>query len=483
MDKKSPFIIFAMIPSFMVITSQPVHGFQLVDRFNNAAPSGGALLPPSTCFIASYCSSFELNQPDFKVSIQLDPISILPLGGTQGMLNLLESSIWASNGFLFQKSTQSLEGKFEVFGYFATDGISNSIPLTNRPGVGGALNLYYLPSGDDPRFNPDLQSNKLHWIQRVRSNHGGVSNLFLPQDLGHGTQQDKIDVFQEQLRPSNPDSFKPFYETFSQDIYRTSSASSFTFLDVPMRTTDIDKPKVWQAELYLVEEVEDKTVKIYDGISWGWSTTVCREVTEIIGGGGSGGSGGFGGSGGSGGSANIVRPVTVTRTREVCEEPPRGLFQDDPILPNTLQGNKQTFKEVPRRRWYDPVTSYGFEFETLGDDLFTGILDFPVGLDSDNLFTVAANNLILGEFGPGDSLDFTDLFGDGISKFTITDISGLGPTPETAFPILLDFNNETVDFTMTRLDSPDTTPVPESKSIYTWLALGVFIPGLFWIHR
>jgi hypothetical protein len=104
---------------------------------------------------------------------------------------------------------------------------------------------------------------------------------------------------------------------------------------------------------------------------------------------------------------------------------------------------------VPRRRWYDPITSYGFEFETLGNDLFTDIFDFPTGID----------------------------------KFTITDISGLGPTPETAFPILLDFNNETVDFTMTRLDLPGTTPVPESESPYTWLALGVFISGLLWTHR
>jgi hypothetical protein len=87
---------------------------------------------------------------------------------------------------------------------------------------------------------------------------------------------------------------------------------------------------------------------------------------------------------------------------------------------------------------------------------------------------VSVGDSILGNFSPGDSLDFVSLFGNGISNFTITGINGLGSTEETAFPILLDFNNEFVDFTMTRLDDPDTVPVPESNPVYTLVAIGLF---------
>jgi hypothetical protein len=283
-----------------------------------------------------------------------------------------------------------------------------------------------------------------------------------------------IDNCQICIRSENP----PFYPGASTVLDPDNPGPDnriLTFVDAPQQadfTTTID----WSAELYLTE-TNGSQITLYDGISWGWNTTVTTDPPpppptpttcfpssrRIVSSPGSGGGGVIISSGSGGGGV--------------------GCSQNNPILANKSEGNKQTFKQVPRRRWYDPVTSYGFEFETLGDDLFTGILDFPIGLDNDDLFTVSANNLILGESGPGDSLDFTDLFGDGINKFTITDISGLGPTPETAFPILLDFNNETVDFTMTRLDLPDTTPVPESKSPYTWLALGLFLPGLLWIHR
>jgi len=61
----------------------------------------------------------------------------------------------------------------------------------------------------------------------------------------------------------------------------------------------------------------------------------------------------------------------------------------------------------------------GFEFVATDDTLFTEILDFPVG--EDDLFTVMVDDLILGEFSPGDRVDFLSLLGSGVSRFKVTD--------------------------------------------------------------
>ncbi|MDM9382709.1 hypothetical protein QUB80_18615 [Chlorogloeopsis sp. ULAP01] len=106
----------------------------------------------------------------------------------------------------------------------------------------------------------------------------------------------------------------------------------------------------------------------------------------------------------------------------VSRERPGGT-QHNPILPNARDGNWQVFRNVPGCRWYDPHTTYGFEFQALDDTLFTEILDFPIG--DDNRFTVSVGDTILGEFSPGESLDFVSLFGHGISNFKITDIDSL----------------------------------------------------------
>jgi hypothetical protein len=151
-----------------------------------------------------------------------------------------------------------------------------------------------------------------------------------------------------------------------------------------------------------------------------------------------------------------------------------GGVQQNPILPNGTEQGWQVFRNVPGCRWYDPHTPYGFEFQALDDTLFTEILDFPVG--DDNQFTVSVGDRILGEFGAGDRVDFTSLFGSGISNFKITGIDSLfGSTEETAFPIQLAFNDRTGSFKM-RPFSQESSPasVPESTSALGLLALGAW---------
>jgi hypothetical protein len=157
----------------------------------------------------------------------------------------------------------------------------------------------------------------------------------------------------------------------------------------------------------------------------------------------------------------------------VGNERPGGT-QQNPILPNAIEGNWQVFRDVPGCRWYDPHTPYGFEFQALDDTLFSEILDFPVG--PDNKFTVSVGDTILGEFGAGDRVDFTSLFGSGISNFKITGIDSLfGLTEETAFPIQLAFNDRRGSFKM-RPFSQESSPqsVPESTSTIGLLVLSAW---------
>ena len=143
----------------------------------------------------------------------------------------------------------------------------------------------------------------------------------------------------------------------------------------------------------------------------------------------------------------------------------RGLTQQNPILPNSIQNGWQVFNKVPGCRWFDPPTTYGFEFQSLEDTLFTEILDFPAGDDQE--FTVAVGDSILGNFSPGDKLDFVSLLGYPVDNFRITGIDSLfGPTAETAFPIQLAFQEREGSFKMRQISKPiDAEPVPEPGSI------------------
>ncbi len=150
----------------------------------------------------------------------------------------------------------------------------------------------------------------------------------------------------------------------------------------------------------------------------------------------------------------------------------RGLTQQNPILPNTAENGWQIFNKVPGCRWYDPYTTYGFEFQALEDTLFTEILDFPVGEDTE--FAVTVGNVLLGNFGPGSSLDFVSLLGKPVSNFKITGISSLiGSTPETAFPIQLAFKDREGSFKMRAFSEDEAEAVPEPTTLLaTLLAAG-----------
>ena len=157
-----------------------------------------------------------------------------------------------------------------------------------------------------------------------------------------------------------------------------------------------------------------------------------------------------------------------------------GSSQENPILPDSItQIGAFIFNNVFSGAWVDPPTAYGFEYSMISPgSLFTQILDFPIGLDADNLFTVSVGETNLGAFAPGSSVDFVSLLGAGVPQFTITGIDPLvDPSNPTAFPLQLAFNTPTASFQMQALQSPTSTSVPEPSSIFGIFALSSFGVG------
>lgn len=170
-----------------------------------------------------------------------------------------------------------------------------------------------------------------------------------------------------------------------------------------------------------------------------------------------------------------------------------GVSQFNPWLPNCefQAADSMSFCGVTSGHWFDPPTTTGFDYEMNGDSLFTSILDLPANFE--NPFTVLVNDIALGIFGNGDSLnfgDYSDLLGDllvdsngtkGVKKFTVRTNDLLDPTNPMALPIKLAFNTDTADFTMRALDvvNPPEEPseVPEPATLLGLLTIGTFFLG------
>ncbi|MDY7014158.1 MAG: hypothetical protein SVX43_11280 [Cyanobacteriota bacterium] len=78
-----------------------------------------------------------------------------------------------------------------------------------------------------------------------------------------------------------------------------------------------------------------------------------------------------------------------------------------------------------------PPASMEVMYEVLPSSLITSILDFPCGLDTDDLFTVSVGGIELGQFQPSDQLIFSEfaellngllIDGIGVESLVISDI-------------------------------------------------------------
>ena len=110
------------------------------------------------------------------------------------------------------------------------------------------------------------------------------------------------------------------------------------------------------------------------------------------------------------------------------------------------------------------------------DFLFAKILNFPIGIDSDDLFHGWQHRLR--RIWVGDTVDFTALLGSGVSSFKMIGIDPLidGGDP-MAFPLQLDFDTVTASFTMVALTADSATTT--DSSIFLGLGSLALMGGIF----
>jgi hypothetical protein len=132
-----------------------------------------------------------------------------------------------------------------------------------------------------------------------------------------------------------------------------------------------------------------------------------------------------------------------------------GSSPSGPLLPDTIAPGEFIFEDVPSGTWVDPPLVDSFEYVMDSASLFTAILDFPPGFAAE--FAVTAENTLLGEFGPGDSVNFVTLLGHGVESFVVSNITPLVDAEDSAaFPLKLAFNTSVASFRMLSVPEPGT---------------------------
>ncbi|WP_256871809.1 hypothetical protein [Nostoc sp. TCL26-01] len=195
-------------------------------------------------------------------------VASIKLGGTNDFLKMLNNDVrW--QGWNFISSDKNLYGNFEIFNYYACSVqtlCAKEEPNPNnhiRGGVGTYIDIKYNSQKTDPKPG----QGKIHWIQRVVNNHSIYNENQVHTDEGtHGLRYDGLDV------PIWMN-VNPYYDTLG-------TANESSFRDKSYRK-DAKNSHFWVGELYLVEEIAPKTVKIYNGIRWGWLNRVYRRKNPV----------------------------------------------------------------------------------------------------------------------------------------------------------------------------------------------------------
>jgi hypothetical protein len=430
-------------------------------------------------------------------TITTKEISEIKRGGTDEFLSLLRGTY---GNWTFSEG-KNLEGAFNVLNYYpckADTRCGSELSVFpelrsfagRQGGLGATMIINYEPDTEDR-----LNINKIRWIQRAKVDTGGQE--ISVYDI-QGTSFDLIDT------ESNR---SPFYQSagYVGMFNPETGLPSYTFFDIPYtpsRLSDLYNHD-WNFELYLVERTAPNTVTIHNGISWGWENIFTRTQASAptdpppsCDSGGGGGSGG--GSGGGGCSDNngwgderddrelpLFEEdefdeddfyVVTDDTQDIDLEIISNLLcqsQDYAILPSETDEDWKVFNDIPSTCWFDPETTYGFKFQALENTRFTDLLDFPVGIDADERFTVQVGEEILGEFSPGESVDFVSLLGEGIAEFKILDIDIQEEL--TDVPFKLGFNEALATFQMRGIAEHEEIPtrIPEPASVAGILTIGL----------
>jgi hypothetical protein len=251
MSKQQYFLAFLATNLLLALTNKSAMGFTL--KFGNGATS--YYNPTAPYVIDANTRGTTFLSPRYVAPIKL--------GGTNDFLKMLNNDVrW--QGWDFVSSNKNLYGNFEISDYYGCG--SQTICAKERPkgtirgGVGAYINIKYNPKKTDPKPG----QGKIHWIQRVVNNHSIYDEQQSTSDGGlHGFRYDGIDI--------------PLFQN-ANPYYR--GGNEFSSFDRPYRI-DADKSHSWFADLYLVEEIAPKTVKIYNGVRWGWINRVYRRQNPL----------------------------------------------------------------------------------------------------------------------------------------------------------------------------------------------------------
>ena len=148
-----------------------------------------------------------------------------------------------------------------------------------------------------------------------------------------------------------------------------------------------------------------------------------------------------------------------------------GLSVDDPVMPTVSSEGQFSFSDLQSGLWYDPPMVDGFDISVSGVATFQS-LTTSVGFD--NLRLIVDGVVVDDDLDGGESY----VFALGVQAFKIVgidpDLDSADPGFGSAFPLLLNFNNEAgATMTWTAIEAP----IPE-PSTYAMLLGGLGLIGV-----
>lgn len=343
------------IATFLVpVIGQPVWSFSIVP-------------PPSQSFPKSITVPYQPSDGQLvgDITSWIKPYQKLSVPATNSDFFSTLNSTYTS-GWNFTPAANPLTGSFFLgkhyacapgAGYACGAGIGITKTVNVRQTVGGALSVFYSPGSGDPVVNSDL-----HWIQVVTSDNGLTKQTFV----------DNGSLFEFLISQKPP--FYPDTAIFSDSV---TGSKLLRFLDAAQREDDKTTPGLddrtlnwdWTGQLFLARELaptgSTRNVELFNGIQWGWQSIFREAIISS-------------GSGGGGFIPGLTQNNPIVASLFIPHPPKRrpaigggasaggaasgrGQKRGGSTATGGAFGTK-VFFDVPAGRWYDPATTYGFEF-------------------------------------------------------------------------------------------------------------------------
>lgn len=226
-------------------------------NFTGISFSPSSPLPSPVEFSLEYDNGVS-DRGTLKITVELSKLEALPPDGAQKYSQLVKSQYgkygnWEVVDAPKRRGSQSsLNGTFDIKRYEPCEfgpvcdistgsGTGLAAPTKQSATIGALLGLVYLPATGDPS---GIQTN---YIQKLNTSYTTC--------VGQVPKQDKID------------------SCSSSPYYLPNNGAGF--VDRPV-SPDYLNDQFFNAELYLVQPGVGNKATMYDGIAWGWKSTVTK---------------------------------------------------------------------------------------------------------------------------------------------------------------------------------------------------------------